>query len=88
MDIKLPSLEEIKNRKQTIKARNEREELLENFRSILNSDRVKSGYRPLTFVSLVMVLKHVPTGDLYAFYKKCSSAKEFSKCFWGSLKVK
>lgn len=87
MDIKI-SLEAIKNRKNTVKARNEREELLEQFREMLNSDRVKSGYKPLTFVSLVMILKHVPTGDLYPFYKKCLNARIFAQCFWGSLKVK
>lgn len=48
----------------------------------------KGRYNRKAFEKMIAIkLGHVPTSDLYAFYKKCNQSSNFGKCFWGSLKV-
>lgn len=67
-------------------ARSERAEFVGKFTDRLNQDR--GGYKKLTYARIGKVLAHIPTQDLYAFWKKCDEAKIFGKVFWGALKVK
>lgn len=64
----------------------ERAELIKLFISRLNLERGK--YKPLTTRAVAVKLSHVKTSELYYFYKKCEQSNNFSKCFWGCLKIK
>jgi hypothetical protein len=68
--------------------RSEREELLGVFLAKLNAQRIADGFPKLTYGRLARVLQHVPTEDLYAFYRQCDAARHFGKFFWWSLKPK
>lgn len=75
--------------KPTTKANSHRAELVEQFLTRLNPSRVEAGYKALTPARLGMMLAHVQTDDLHAFYKSCEGYKGgFSRCFFGSLKKK
>ncbi len=68
----------------------ERSELLKKFVDRLNSDRVSSGRKPLK--AGVYAIKMYQSGlksngDLYWFYGYCNDAKNFSSCWWWSLKA-
>lgn len=67
-------------------ARNEREELIENIRARLNSQREGTQYKPLPFMAVATKLKGMDTKELYGFYKECNDSGCFSKCFFGKLK--
>lgn len=73
--------------KPTTKANSERAELLEKFLNRLNPPRVEAGYKPLSAARLGMMLAHVPTEDLYPFYRECEQAKSFGKLFHYKLRV-
>lgn len=68
--------------------RNERDEQLELFLARLNAARITDGIPKMTYGRLVKALEGIPTGDLYAFYKQCDGARNFSRFFWWSLKPK
>jgi len=74
------------------KARNEREEIIEYFFASVNGDRVKSGRKSFPFAFFVRHLQHVPTADLYPFWKSCHEyeikGNQFSKGYFGMLKVR
>lgn len=70
----------------TTKATSERAEILEKFLNRLNPGRVQAGYKPYTPARLGMMLAHVPTKDLYPFYRECESAQHFSKLFHWKLR--
>lgn len=67
---------------------NERQELLQQFLDKLNDHRKQDNFPPLTGKALAMKLSHIPTSDLWAFYRLCEGANHFSKFFWYSLKAK
>lgn len=52
----------------------ERGDILVNFLEKLNPAREAGGYKPYTIERLAVLLAHVPTDDLYAFYKQCEQA--------------
>ena len=66
--------------------RSEREEMLVKFLKRLNGDRKADGLEALTPARLATILKGVPTGDLYGFYKSCERARSFTRLFWYLLK--
>lgn len=37
---------------------------------------------------LAIMLGHVPTSDLYPFFRQCEQARSFSRYFWWALKPK
>ena len=61
---------------------------MDSFMVRLNWQRVADGFRPMSHSRLGKVLERIPTGDLYAFYRKCDGAKNFSRYFWWALKPK
>lgn len=69
-----------------------RGELINMFLEKLNSDRVLSGFKPLTagFISMRLAQSQVKTKEqLYAFYNDCKNSKiGFSKYFWFAITVK
>lgn len=63
-----------------------RGEMLDKFLDRLNAARVGTKYKPLSIKRVAMMLAHVPTDDLYPFYKDCERAKTFSAYFHWALK--
>ncbi len=73
------------------KIRSERASIIKLFLERLNLERIGSTYKPLTggFVSMMMPkVKFKTNGDLYTFFCQCKDAKNFSKYWWWSLKLK
>ena len=72
----------------TTKARNEREELLEQFVAEINREREGTNYKPVTFMAIKVKTAHLDLYDLKYFYRQCLLYKGgFSKCFFGALKT-
>lgn len=75
--------------KQTSKARNEREELIEKFQKSINAERIGTKYKELSFLAVKLKVSHLDNFELYRFYRMCESSRSgFGKCFFGALKVK
>jgi len=70
--------------------RSERAELISKFEKRLNPPRIEAGMKPLSagFISMKMAQSKLSTQDLYWFYRYCDDAKNFSSCWWWSLKAK
>lgn len=73
---------------ETKKVNSERADLIQQFLLKVNQGREGTKYKPMTARGIAVKLGHIPTKDLYFFIKKCEQSKCFSKCFWGSLKIK
>jgi hypothetical protein len=74
------------NRRES-KARNEREEIIENIRERLNKDREGSKWKPLVHMAVKLKVKHLDDWDLKFLYDKCKRAKSFGSCFFWNLKT-
>ena len=83
--IKMP--DNLMARTPTSKATSERAEFIGMFLDKINEERVGTKYKPLEVSVVAMKVSHVPTGDLYAFYKQCLDADSFGAMFFYSLKV-
>jgi hypothetical protein len=68
-------------------ANSERAHLIGKFTDTLNSKRDGKRYRKLTYAAVAVKLSHLSLQDLYYFWRYCEDAKNFSSCFWWSLKV-
>lgn len=68
------------------KIRSERDELLQMFIDRLNQARVGTKFKPLAARSVAIKVAHIPTSDLWAFYRQCEQAKSFSAYFFWALK--
>lgn len=69
-------------------AKSRREEVINNFIEILNSDRLSNGYPKLSagFIVSKMARAGIKSEqDLYWFYRYCEDAKNFSSTWWWSL---
>jgi len=64
-----------------------RGEMIDKFLSRINPSREAGGYKPLTPAALNRMISHIPTDQLYPFYKDCERAKNFSKYFFWSIKA-
>jgi len=73
-------------------ARNFREELINEFVSRLNIEREGTSYGKVLPHVIAIKLNSNPflkqNWQLEAFLKQCKAARNFSKCFWGSLSTK
>lgn len=66
-----------------------RGEMLDKFLEKLNPSREAAGYKPYNHARLSVLLAHVPTDDLYSFYRQCETANiPFSAYFHWALKAK
>lgn len=70
------------------KANSKRAALIEEFVARLNLERKGTKYKPVTGRQIAVKTAHLKLPDLYYFWSVCKEARNFSKCFWGSLKVK
>lgn len=68
------------------KHQSERGELIEFFTQKLNEERLPP-FKPLTVRAVAVKLGHLKKlDDLYYLKSYCLGAKNFSKCFWWSLR--
>lgn len=70
----------------TTKANSERAEVIEKFLNRINPGRTAAGYKPITPARIGIMLAHVPTPDLHAFYKECDQANNFGALFHWKLR--
>ncbi len=73
---------------QSKKHASERGELIEFFTNKLNEDRDGIKFKKLTIRGVAVKLGHLDLNDLYYLKSYCLQAKNFSSCFWWSLKAK
>ena len=82
----------LKLNQESSKITNERQDVLSQFLEEINKERLGTKYKPLTGRGLAIKVSHIPTKDLYYFMSVCKDYKNrqgsFSKCFFGSLKIK
>lgn len=68
-----------------------RQELIKKFVDRLNASRLEGGYKPLTarFIATKMYQAGLKDDfDLWWFWGWCNDSKNFSSCWWWSLKAK
>ena len=83
--MKLPTLNSIKERKESKAPVSERAECIGLFLTKLNSERGK--YPPLKASRVGMMLAPIKSvKDLRAFYGECLNASNFSKYYWWRFK--
>lgn len=68
--------------------RTEREYFIEEARAKINAGRVNTKYMPISYVALMLKVKHLSDFDLKWHYLECSKSDNFSSCFFGKLKIK
>lgn len=73
-------------KKKPEKVLSERGELIGMFLEKLNADR-KPPYKPLKAARVGMMLSHLTTPNLRAFYRECEYATHFGKHFFWCFKV-
>ena len=67
----------------------QRGDMLDRFLERVNQSREAAGYKPLSIKRLAMMLAHIPTEDLYAFYQMCEKSDlPFTAKFHYELKVR
>jgi hypothetical protein len=54
----------------------------------VNLERTEAGYKRLPWIVIKLKVNHLSLEDLDFLFKKCSHSFNFSKCFFGLLKVK
>lgn len=78
MELPTDYLEKIRRRRvEKNLPRNERDEMLELFLARLNAGNIADGYPKITHARVAKMLEGIPTGDLFAVYKKCDSYRKF-----------
>lgn len=84
------NLDKYKTRKEEkTKIVNERQDLIKQFLDRINGERIGTPYKQMTARGVAIKVAHIKTNELYSFYKKCEEYKgDFSKCFFGILRVK
>lgn len=73
--------------------RSERADIIRQFLEEINKERIGTKFKPMTGRGVAIKLGHIKdNGTLYYFLSTCKDAKNrrgsFSKCFFGSLKVR
>ncbi len=89
MEQHISQLYSITNRPQTKKAqRSERAELIEYFFTRLEIPYTAYIHKQLTRKRTALKVAHLTRDDLYYLKSICDRSDNFSKTFWGSLKIK
>lgn len=75
------------------KATSKRAEAVEYFVAAINGDRLSRKMKPYPISYIAYRMAHMPTDDLYPFFKDCLRYEKegkgsFSKAWFGQLKVK
>ena len=75
------------NRFEIKRGGSQRGEMIDRFLEKLNPPRRASGYKELTPAGLNRLISHIPTEQLYPFFRDCERARNFSKYFFWSIRV-
>ena len=62
--------------------------MLDEFHRRINAERKASGMKELPMRAIGVKTSHLSLEDMSYLLKKCSQSSNFSRCFFGSLKVK
>ncbi len=62
--------------------------MLDEFHRRINAERLAEGMRTLPMRAIGVKTAHLSLEDMAYLLKRCSQSSNFSKCFFGSLKVK
>lgn len=69
-------------------ARDPRAKMVDEFFKRVNAERVADGKKPLPFMAIKMKVNHLGHDDMGYLLKKCQQSVNFSRCFFGLLKIK
>ena len=77
-------------KKHTIKElfKHPRLKMLDEFHRRINAERKAADMKELPVRAIAVKTSHLSVEDLAYLLKKCSQSSNFSRCFFGSLKVK
>lgn len=64
----------------------ERSDLIGQFLEKINEQRRLENGKEYKASYIAFRLSHIPTADLYFFYKKCEQSSNFNRMFFGLLK--
>jgi len=62
--------------------------MLDEFHARINAERRPQGMKPLPMSAVAVKTSHLPLDDLGYLLKKCQQSSNFSRTFFGLLKIK
>jgi len=62
--------------------------MLDEFYRRINAERRTEGMKELPMAAIGVKTSHLSLEDMAFLLKRCSQSPNFSKCFFGSLKIK
>ena len=80
--------ENLKNRDIKNLLKHPRFKMLDEFHRRINAEREAQGMKELHIRAIGIKTAHLSLEDMAYLLKRCSQSLNFSKCFFGSLKVK
>ena len=80
--------ENLKNRDVKGLFKHPRLKMLDEFHKRINAERRAADMKELPMSAVAVKISHLSVQDLDFFLKRCSQSPNFSRCFFGSLKVK
>lgn len=61
--------------------------MLDEFYRRINAERIAADMKELPMSAIAVKTSHLSVQDMVYFLKRCSQSSNFSRCFFGSLKV-
>lgn len=80
--------ENLKNRDIKGLLKHPRLKMLDEFYRRINAERKAADMRELPVRAIAVKTSHLSLEDMGFLLKRCSQSSNFSKCFFGSLKIK
>src|SRR3990167_8152413 len=80
--------ENLKNRNVKGLFKHPRLKMLDEFHRRINAERRAADMKELPMRAVAIKTSHLSLQDLAFFLKRCSQSSNFSRCFFGSLKIK
>ena len=62
--------------------------MLDEFHNLINAERRRDGMKELPMSAIGVKTAHLTIEDMAYLLKKCSQSSNFSRTFFGSLKIK
>ena len=80
--------ENLKNRNVKGLFKHPRLKMLDEFHKRINAERQAADMKALPMRAIAVKTSHLSLEDMAYLLKRCSQSSNFSRCFFGSLKVK
>lgn len=80
--------EHLKNRKVKELFKHPRLKMLDEFHRRINAERKAADMKELPIRAVAIKTSHLSVEDMAYLLKRCSQSSNFSRCFFGSLKIK